>query len=78
MTQQPESNDKQSELAISSLSGEEIHELIARRAYELYQQRGAEAGDELSDWLRAEAEVLASIPTPARKQAIGAAAGVST
>ncbi len=30
---------------------------VARRAYELYEQRGGEAGHELDDWLRAENEV---------------------
>lgn len=30
---------------------------IARRAYELYQQRGEADGQEVDDWLRAEAEL---------------------
>ena len=30
---------------------------IARRAYELYEQRGGEPGHELDDWLRAESDV---------------------
>ena len=30
---------------------------IARRAYELYQQRGATDGQEWDDWLRAETEL---------------------
>ena len=34
-------------------------EAIARRAYELYQQRGGEAGHEIEDWLQAEAELTA-------------------
>jgi hypothetical protein len=34
-------------------------ELIARRAYELYESRGSTPGDELTDWLTAEQEVLA-------------------
>ena len=37
-------------------SAEEMHETIARRAYELYEMRGAE-GDPLTDWLMAEAEI---------------------
>jgi len=36
-----------------------VTELIARRAYELYESRGSSAGDELTDWLTAEQEVLA-------------------
>jgi len=39
----------------------EIRDLIHRRAFEISRQRSAEEGDELSDWLRAEAEVLAEI-----------------
>jgi hypothetical protein len=41
-----------------SLSAGEVREMIARRAYDLYKQRGSESGDDLSDWLRAEAEVV--------------------
>jgi|GEM_PF-4440318 len=41
-----------------ALSASEVRKLIASRAYELYKQRGAEAGNELNDWLTAEAEVV--------------------
>ena len=34
-------------------------EEIRRRAYELYEERGREAGHELDDWLQAEAEITA-------------------
>ena len=37
-------------------------ELIAKRAYELAQQRGFAAGGELDDWLQAEREVEAGPP----------------
>ena len=33
-------------------------EQIRRRAYELYQQRGNQAGSDIEDWLQAEAEIL--------------------
>ena len=33
------------------------HEDIARRAYELFVERGAEHGGDLDDWLRAEQEL---------------------
>jgi len=36
-----------------------VTELIERRAYELYESRGSRPGDELTDWLTAEREVLA-------------------
>lgn len=45
-------------MAHSSLSASEVRELIGSRAYELYKDRGSEFGDELSDWLKAEAEVV--------------------
>ncbi len=32
----------------------EVRELIANKAYELYEQRGWQAGRELEDWLEAE------------------------
>ena len=32
---------------------------IARRAFELYKERGAQDGRDLDDWLKAEAEVRA-------------------
>jgi hypothetical protein len=41
-----------------TLSANDLREAIARRAYEFYKLRGTELGDELSDWLRAEAEVV--------------------
>lgn len=33
------------------------HDVIARRAHELYLERGAEPGRDIEDWLRAEAEL---------------------
>ena len=36
------------------------HALIARRAYELFLQRGGEHGRDLEDWLTAERELLPS------------------
>ena len=32
----------------------EVRERIAKKAYELYEQRGRQAGRELEDWLEAE------------------------
>jgi hypothetical protein len=36
------------------LSDEELYERVARKAYELYQQRGEEHGHDLDDWATAE------------------------
>jgi HSP20 family protein len=40
----------------------DLHRLIARRAYELFAERGFGADHELDDWLRAESELLKPIP----------------
>ena len=37
--------------------GRRLEEQIARRAYELYLERGGQPGRELDDWLQAEREV---------------------
>ena len=37
-----------------------LQEIIERRAYELYQERGCGDNDALSDWFRAEAEIKAA------------------
>ena len=37
---------------------EELHKLITKRAHELSQQRKNGCGDEFSDWLRAEREII--------------------
>ena len=49
---------------------------IARRAYEIYVQRGSENGMDVEDWLRAEKEVsgqAADVPAQARAAAAGRA-----
>ena len=37
-----------------TISDEELYERVARKAHELYQQRGEEHGYDLDDWLTAE------------------------
>jgi hypothetical protein len=44
-----------------SLTKEDWHERLARKAYELYQQRGEEPGHDLDDWLLAERLVEAEL-----------------
>ena len=39
----------------------EVHDLISRRAFELYLARGGDQGDPAEDWLRAESEILPSL-----------------
>lgn len=48
-----ENVDAVSESMQEKYSGE-VGERIARKAYELYEQRGRQAGRELDDWLTAE------------------------
>jgi Protein of unknown function (DUF2934) len=43
------------------LDDRKLHELIARRAYELYENRGFEDGHECEDWLEAEKQLLVEL-----------------
>jgi Protein of unknown function (DUF2934) len=52
--------------------GRPTHEEIARRAYELFLQRGSGPGTENADWLQAEAELLAAAALDAEAAADGA------
>lgn len=54
---------KPKEQAQTPVREEHIFELICRRAYELYEQRGSAHGNDLQDWLQAEAEVRALLAT---------------
>jgi Protein of unknown function (DUF2934) len=44
-----------------------LYERIAQRAYELYEQRGHQAGSELEDWLQAEREIRSAAGMPKQK-----------
>lgn len=44
--------------AASDGMNEAMREQIEKRAYEIYEARGAEPGHELEDWVRAEAEMM--------------------
>ena len=41
---------------------DDLHVLIAKRAYELYGERGYRDGSALDDWLDAEREIFSQIP----------------
>jgi hypothetical protein len=64
VTNQPKLKESQPDVMVGSRSDEETCKLIAGRAYEIYQQRGAEVGGELSDWLKAEVEIRELLPRP--------------
>lgn len=42
---------------------DDLHIQIAKRAHELYSERGYRHGAALDDWLEAEREILSQIPT---------------
>ena len=41
---------------------DDLHVLIAKRAHELFSERGYRGGSALDDWLDAEREILSQIP----------------
>jgi hypothetical protein len=45
----------------------DFRELIARRAYEIYEERGMRDGDDVNDWLRAEEEVKSTLKPEKRR-----------
>ncbi len=45
------------------LDDSRLHELIASRAYELYEKRGFMEGHDCEDWLEAERQILADVET---------------
>ena len=49
----------------ATTSWEIDHAEIARRAYEIFCERGGEHGHDLDDWLRAERELCETVRTPA-------------
>ena len=42
---------------VERLAGDPTHDEIARRAYQLFEERGREPGREWEDWFRAEREL---------------------
>lgn len=45
------------ELFSNSLTEEQLHKLITRRAFDFYRAKGCVPGDDLADWFKAEEEV---------------------
>jgi hypothetical protein len=45
-------------LTMTGAQPQNLEEEIRRRAYELYEEQGREDGQDLNDWLRAEAEIV--------------------
>ena len=59
-THEPESVKHSSEEISNQFS--QIHEVIARRAFDIFESRGRSPGHDLEDWSRAESELLHPIP----------------
>ena len=64
----------QSSKADESGGQPDLRDMIARRAYEIYEERGRRDGDDLNDWLRAEAEVIFSVMVERRRAVEGSEA----
>ena len=60
--QQPKGPAAQKFLILPLSPSDDLPSLIAKRAYELYSERGYRNGSALDDWLEAEQEVLSQIP----------------
>ncbi len=63
MSKSPQSAAPKAKKAPAKTSSKPTHEQIAKRAYEIYLERGCTSGDPMQDWLRAEQELAA----PAKK-----------
>ena len=60
--QQPKGPAAQKFLILPLSPCDDLPSLIAKRAYDLYSERGYRNGSALDDWLDAEREVLSQIP----------------
>jgi Protein of unknown function (DUF2934) len=60
--QQPAGPPAQKSHALPLSPCEDLHVLIAKRAHDLYSERGYRHGSALDDWLEAEREILSQIP----------------
>jgi hypothetical protein len=59
---QPQGPSVQHPHALPLSPCEDLRVLIAKRAHELYSERGYRGGSALDDWLDAEREILSQIP----------------
>lgn len=61
---------KEREIAeLSDVGSQELTEdIIRRRAFQLYEERGREHGHDWDDWLQAEAEVMGKNPSARTEQ----------
>jgi Protein of unknown function (DUF2934) len=57
-SQQERATQKPAGAAHALGSASDVEELVRRRAYQIYEQRGMASGSAIDDWLQAEAEIL--------------------
>lgn len=50
-------NSKNKKRSFKKVSADELSRMIQERAYSYFEERGYQAGNDLDDWLRAEAEI---------------------
>jgi len=62
LQQQPNGPPVQTSHAPPLSPCEDLHILVAKRAHDLYSERGYRHGSALDDWLEAEREILSQIP----------------
>ncbi|MFZ0707270.1 MAG: DUF2934 domain-containing protein [Candidatus Korobacteraceae bacterium] len=55
-------------IALDQGSVELTEEYIRLRAYQIYEQRGRQAGHDVDDWLQAETEILGKKPNASEDQ----------
>jgi len=54
----------------SAAANDDMSERIRRRAFELYERRGRADGQDIEDWLQAEAEIAAELSQPVATAAV--------
>lgn len=60
LLEEPETAE-QAEIRQGEIEDRRLDERIRARAYQIYLAREGEAGDEVSDWYRAEAEIMTGL-----------------
>jgi hypothetical protein len=53
--------------SVSAAQSKQLHELVAKRAYEKWCKRGRPCGTHLQDWFEAEQEVMKEMGTSQRR-----------
>jgi Protein of unknown function (DUF2934) len=68
VAEKPAEVSKTKDVAETQLEVTNLFELICRRAYKIYGQRGCTHGNDVDHWLQAEAEVRANFASEVSEQ----------